>query len=264
MDIVNVFKTLGLKDDHLKIYLASLEWGETSISNLASKAKIPRTTVYLLIEDLINAGLIKQSLKHGSKNYFPAEPEYLMSLLKQKELEVQQIISELQNKMTDLKVIQNTRKNKPKLHYLEGSEGIKQAYEMSLNTEDTVLIQCFTENYGEIVSEEWFNDYFDRFFSSNIKSKELLKVADAEYIKKYGSDKNLQLKVETNGDINTDMMIFDEIVIFVSFDPENPYALVIEDHEISSCMRNMYELAWKRASTEDPRVRAGEKVKTEF
>lgn len=264
MDIVNVFKELGLKEDHLKIYQASLAWGETTISNLSYKSKVPRTSVYELIDALINLGLIKVTLKNENKLYSPADPEVISELLKKKSSEITNLISVVDSKMKELKAIQNTRKNKPKIYLLEGAEGIKQAYEMTLKT-DEVLVQCLTDDYGD-VSEDFFHDYFDRFFlKSKVKSKEILREnEDDEYITKYGSGKNLQLRVPVVGDTSTDFMVFDDKVIFVSFEKGGSYALVMEDSKVASCMRNLFNQAWETASRKDARVLKGEEVLIDY
>lgn len=264
MDIVEVFKQLGLREDHLKIYKASLEWGETTISNLAYKSKVPRTTVYELIDELIFKGLIKHSVRNGKKFYFPAEPEFLMTLLNRKNIEIQNMIVEFGTTVSELKAIQNTKHTKPKIHFLEGAEGIMQAYEMTFHTKE-VLIQCLGDDYGD-VSEEFFNSYFDHFFlKTNIKSKEILAETDDDiYTKKYGSGKNLQLRVPTNNELSNDFMVFDDTVIFVSFDKTNSYALVVEDPKVAGCMRNLFNLAWQQACKVDKRILSGESVLTEY
>jgi sugar-specific transcriptional regulator TrmB len=265
MDTINAFLSLGLREDHLKVYKASLEWGETTISNLAYKAKLPRTTVYDLVEDLMKKGLIKSSLSAGKKLYTPQDPEYLIVLLKQKQSEMQELLSDFNSNLTELKAMQNTKSNKPKIHFLEGAEGIMQAYEMTFNTKE-VLVQCLTtDDYGD-VPEEFFNNYFERFFNSDIKSKEILAEyeEDGDYIKKYGSGKNLQLRVPVSGDLTTDFMVFDNTVIFVSFDKSNSYALVVDDPKVTNCMKNLFNLAWESASRTDKRILAGENVLIEY
>lgn len=269
MDISNVFSQLGLKEDHLKIYLANLEWGETTVSNLAYKAKLPRTSVYSYLEELIDLGLIKGVLRKGKRQYAPAEPEYLITLLQKQKVDVENLIIKMENSMTQLKSIQNNRDDKPKVHYLEGAEGIKQAYELSLKAKKEVLVQCYSGNYAEIVGEEFFDDYFPKFFKLDVKSREMIgnSKADEDYAKKWGSKKNLQALVDTSNvsnEIETDVMIFDGKVIFVAYDLKNPYALVVEDKSIFDAMKSMYELAWSNAVKNDRRVKAGEKVRVEY
>lgn len=263
MNLQNIFKQLGLKTEHLQIYLANLEWGETSITNIARKSGIARTTIYSLIDELLDAGLITQTLKQGKKFYSPADPEYLLTLLKKRKLELEDSLVELKSNLAQIKAMQNNKKHKPKIKYLEGAEGIKQAYEKSLEGKEQ-WIQCFTEDYRDVVSDEFFDDYFKRLFSSDAKTKELLTLSDSDYIEKWGSEKNLQLMVDHKGKIETDTIVYDNTVIFVSFNKENPYALIIEDEQVAACMKSMFDNAWKHAAKEDPRVKIGESVKTEF
>lgn len=264
MDILNVFKEFGLKEDHLKIYKASLEWGETTISNLSYKSKVPRSTVYELIGPMISLGLVKVSLKNETKLYSPADPEVLYELLEKKNSEITELISVTKNRMKELKAIQNVSKKKPKIYLLEGGEGVKQAYEMTLNTEE-VLVQCLTDDYGDVPSS-YFEDYFDRFFlKSNVRSKEILREnEDDEYLEKYGSKKNLQIRVPVEGETSTDFMVFDDKVIFVSFVKGGSYALVVEDSKVASCMRNLFNQAWETAVRKDARVKRGDKVLVDF
>ncbi len=246
MAISEIFKQLGLREDHAQMYLASLQWGETSITNLASKAKLPRTSAYTLVDDMLKLGLLRKSLKRGSKNYVPAQPQYLKELLEKKDLEIQQSLNNLNNTvMNQLIAIQNTRKSGPKLQYLEGVEGIKTAYEMTFNAKE-IDIQCLAYDY-DILGDGWFDKYFERFFSTNIKSRELLNEGDEEYMKKYGSDIHMQKRISSSAETNTDFMVWDNTVVFVSFEKENPYALIVEDSQIAIAMKTMFDLAWKSA-----------------
>lgn len=264
MNLQTVFNTLGLKNEHLKVYLASLEWGETIITNLARKSGIARTTVYLLIKDLIEIGLITQTMQQGASLYAPAEPEYILSLLNQKKLELDTSTFEIQAKMNQLKAIHNNKSNKPKVEYLQGVNGIKQAYKKTFEAQE-IWIQCLARNYDKVVPGDFFDKYFAKFFKeTQIKSKEILRLDDEEYSSAYASDKNLQLRVPVKQNTETDFWVYDDKVTFVSFNIERPYALIIQDADIASSMRNMYDLAWQKAAQLDPRIQKGEKLKTEF
>jgi sugar-specific transcriptional regulator TrmB len=265
MELQTIFNLLGLSEDHLHLYQANLELGAESITNLAKKARIPRTTVYLIIEDLLKIGLVTRTMTRGrSTQYVANDPEVITSLLERRKLELEQGILDYNQKKMSLIAMQNTAPGKPKIEYLEGKEGIMQAYNRSLDAEE-IWIQCFTEDYKDVVSDEFFDNYFQKFFSSNIRSKELLGLTDEPYCKKWGSEKNLQLMVDTKGmSVETDIMIYGNTVIFVSFNSKNPYALIVEDKDIANSLKVSYMQAWEAAKVSDPRVKRGEKVRTEF
>lgn len=264
MNLESIFSQLGLSEDHVKVYLANLEWGETIITNIARKSKLPRTSVYLFMEDLLALGLITQRLEGNKTFYAAADPDMIEVLLQKKSLEITNSLQQLQQSMSNLKAMQNANPKKPKVEYLEGAEGIMQAYERTFEAEE-MWIQCLTDEYTKIVPEKFMNDYFNRFFKqSKIRSKEILKMEDEEYISEYGSDKNLQLRVPVYKNTETDFWVYDNKVTFVSFNTDKPYALIVEDEGIANAMKNLYDLAWRKASELDPRVKAGDKVRTAF
>ncbi len=258
MNLTKTFEQLNLREEHLAIYLANLERGESSISKLAIKSNVPRTTIYSLIEDLIKQGLITKTLKREKANYVAADPEVLAILLDNKQKEIAQSLNAVKDNLSELKSMQNKKSNKPKVEFLEGAEGIKQAYNMTFDAKE-ILIQCLAENYEEVVKGKFFEEYFEKFFKkTNIRSKEILKLEDDDYVSEYRSDKNLQLRVPVKPGSETDVMIYDDKVIFVSFNKERPYSLVITDKDIATSLRNIYNLAWEQAKREDPQIKKGE------
>lgn len=264
MNLESVFAQLNLTKEHAEVYFANLEWGDTIITNIARKSKIPRTTVYLLMEDLLAIGLITQRLEQNKTIYSAADPHILEILLQKKALEVSSSLQHVNESMNNLKAIQNANPKKPKVEYLEGAEGIMQAYDRSLEAKE-LWVQCLTEEYTKIVPEKYMNEYFDKLFKkSNTKTKEILKLEDEAYVSEYGSEKNLQLRVPVKQKTETDFWVYDSKVTFVSFNPDKPYALIIEDEGIAQAMKHMFDLAWKQAAVVDPGVKAGQKVKTEF
>ena len=55
-DLVEIIKNLGLTTKAAKIYLAALELGEASVQQLAQKSRIKRTTLYYILDELVEAG----------------------------------------------------------------------------------------------------------------------------------------------------------------------------------------------------------------
>lgn len=264
MNLESVFIQLGLTIEHQRVYVANLEWGETIITNIARKSKIPRTTVYLLMEDLLAIGLITQRLEQNKTIYIAADPEIIEILLQKRALEISNSLKQLHESMNNLKAIQNANPKKPKVEYLEGADGIMQAYDRSLEAKE-LWVQCLTEEYTKIVPEKFMNEYFDKLFKkSNTKTKEILKLEDEAYISEYSSDKNLQLRVPVKQKTETDFWVYDNKVTFVSFNQDKQYALIVEDEGIAQAMKHMFDLAWKQAAAVDPRIKAGQRVKTEF
>ena len=84
MDIHNHLQLLGLTDKEATVYIASLELGQSPITPLARKTRIPRTSLQYMLEKLQSLGLI-QIVQRGSRRVYTPIPPNGFDLLKQKE-----------------------------------------------------------------------------------------------------------------------------------------------------------------------------------
>ena len=78
-------KRLGLKDKEAAVYVACLELGPSPVQQISRKAQVVRATTYVVLEALLERGLVTQ-YKEGKKTLFSAEPpRQLMRLLEKQE-----------------------------------------------------------------------------------------------------------------------------------------------------------------------------------
>lgn len=118
MILNEILEKFGLTEKESIVYLAILQLGQSSVSDIAKKAQIKRTTIYRITDELIKNGLITKVPK-VKKNLFVAEnPEILLESLKKKG----KIIEE---SLPLFKAIFNSSEVKPKIKFYEGKEGIK-------------------------------------------------------------------------------------------------------------------------------------------
>jgi len=69
---MSIFKNLldlGLSKKEANVYLAILESGESDLSEIAKVAKIPRTSCYGIVEDLIAKNYVTFYVKRKKKYY---------------------------------------------------------------------------------------------------------------------------------------------------------------------------------------------------
>lgn len=80
------------------MYETLVERGESSISEIALSAGIHRRNAYDAIQRLINKGLCFQIIASGENLYNAVDPEKLVELLTEKQLELQAILPDLRKK----------------------------------------------------------------------------------------------------------------------------------------------------------------------
>lgn len=117
-------RKLGLREKEVRVYLAGLELGPSSVQKIAQKAKTTRPTTYQIIKTLEEKGLFVES-KQRKKRYFIAQsPERILGILRvqkkeleEKEREFIRIIAALESKYAS--------KEKEGIKVYKDKEGLK-------------------------------------------------------------------------------------------------------------------------------------------
>ena len=74
-DLIN----LGLSEEEVKVYLATLELGGGYVSTIASRAKVHRVTCYNTLGNLVEKSLIHFSKRKNVRFYTPEPPQILLN-----------------------------------------------------------------------------------------------------------------------------------------------------------------------------------------
>jgi len=116
-------RKLGLTEKEVRVYLAGLDLGPSSMKQIAEIAKIARPTTYEILKNLEGKGLFFAT-KQKKKRYFSAQsPERILGILRvqkreieEKEREFIRIIAALESKYS---------KEKEGVKVFKGKEGLK-------------------------------------------------------------------------------------------------------------------------------------------
>lgn len=160
MNKENVLKRFGLTEKEIKVFLASLELGQTTVNEIAKKSNTFRTYCYDILKSLMDKGLVRYFIKSGVKYFETVEPEKLINILHEREDQIKEILPEL-------KLLRAQTTEKPKVEFYEGKEGIKTIHEDIIKTKPKeVLVYGNTEKHYEIM--QW---YFPRYVKERVKNK---------------------------------------------------------------------------------------------
>lgn len=248
MNLEQNLKLIGLEEKEAKIYLAALELGPSSISDLSKKSEIKRSTVYEIIKKLEPMSLLTESIKGKRKIYIASEPEKLKKIIREKEQLINQILPELRS-------LDNTSNTKPKITYYEGREGLRQIYNLALETTTRKVdwvspIKPIIETVGEKFLEEHIEKRAkEKYWIRSIQITEQ-QVDTYKYLDPTTFDKTYRrVKFSPPGmDIPTVFGIWDNKVAILSTRKEG-FGIIIESTELVRTMRTFYELLWNASKT---------------
>jgi len=132
-------RKLGLTEKEVKVYLAGLELGPSSVQEIAKAAKISRPTTYEIIKKLKEKNLFTETKQKGKRVLAAQSPERILGLLRtqkreieEKEREFIRIIAALEAKYS---------KEKEGIKVYKGKEGLKSLAEIiSFSSTPQILV----------------------------------------------------------------------------------------------------------------------------
>lgn len=117
MELELPLKEYGLTEKEIKIYLALLPLGETTLQEVAKRVNYPRTTVYNTLNYLITKGLVSRIIRRGVNYFSAADPEKLKDKLEEKKKLIESILPDLTN-------LKKTIKKPSSIEIYEGFKGV--------------------------------------------------------------------------------------------------------------------------------------------
>ena len=234
---------LGFGDKEASVYLALLELGPSTTSEISRFANINRTTGYDILESLIRDGLVNPIGETKIQKFVAENPDKVIIFLnkiKQGEKRLEQAY----NLLPELFSIYNVEE-KPKVKYYEGIERIKEAFEDTLTAKVEIVGYAVGTDAFEAVGEEYLRDYFKRRVIKNIKVR-VIAPDDPDTLKVTAKDKEeLRESYVVPKDkfyFTTETNIYNNKVLIMSW--KEKFAVMIESKEIADAQKKVFELAW--------------------
>lgn len=240
-----LLRHLGLSEKETDVLYILLQQDSLRVRDLARKAHLNRTTVYGIIKELMKKGLATSLSRYGVTEYQSIEPALLPTYLERKEEELKQHKKEIKTLVPQLQKLREEKNNLPQIYFFEGVEGLKQAYEDTLENNQEKVIRDFTgpDAMFEVMDEKKFVSYYvNKRVRLGIRSLTIFPNTKwSRFMKQNDAKENRETKlIPAEYAFNTGITIYDNRVGFFSCSPERPLAVIVEDANISKTMKKIF------------------------
>lgn len=239
---------IGINEKEAKIYLATLELGQSTVQQIAQKATVNRATAYFIIDALMQRGLVS-SFHKGKKQYFVAsDPERLIEILEQEKETIEKKKETLKKLLPQLQSLNNKQENKPIVKYYEGKEGIVSMVDEIMRAAEGVVYGAYSVDALSNVFEE--KDII-RWRKKRVERGVEMKVI---YTQKNGEIGDIPKSESTKVSlekfpITCDIAVYGNKLRIASF-KNRMVGVVVEDAEIAESMRAILKLAIEAAKNQ--------------
>ena len=233
-----ILEHVGLTRNEARIYLELLKIGPSLARDVSRTTNMHRTSVYNCLQRLQKKGLVSISSSHD-KTYFEAvDPEKLLSLLKERE-------ERLINVLPELKKLKETELyTKHEVQHFKGKQGLKSVFDDILN---------LGENYLGWGPEREIESLLKFYFIHYVKERQRRKIrANLVYFEdsrgeEYTRNPLIQIKYLPQSFYEpTAHRVYGDNVAIIILEDE-PLCIVIRNKAIAQSYRKHFSILWDRA-----------------
>lgn len=247
MNLSKVLQGLGFRDVEARVYLAILELGEATASEIAKKTKLKRPSVYVILKDLIRQGQVSSYIRKKVTRFISQSPESVVAHARERLHQVEISLPEFQalHKAGE-------KSGKPRIRYFEGVEGLITVMEESIAGNDKTILVWADLDLSKKTFGDYYTDYTKMRVERNISVRAILednKVARAFKEKSVSEKAEARIIPAVNYDFNDEIQIYDDKVAIISH--HDQIGVIVENQAIANTQRAIFRLGWERAGEID-------------
>lgn len=242
MHLQNTIQQLGYTPNETRVYLASLALGEATISEIAEKAKLPRTSTQLIVHDLHASRLLYSYARNRRKYWIAENPDKLLIQLLEREAALKEILPELHG-------IRHETGVKPTVRSYNGTVGIWNILNDILETKQNFRSLTAIDDMAMLLGNE-FNDFITRRHKNNLHVQLLTsRSPETEALKKRDALELREVRfLPSEVKIHNANFIYGDKVAIVSLNKKLPVGIIIKDKDIAATQAMLFDTLWERSA----------------
>ena len=253
LDLKKSLEFIGFSEKEVVVYLALLELGKGTVTQISRKAGINRPTGYHVLASLEGKSLVKASGKEPKQEYVAESPDQIEKMLQEKIKNDEIFIKEARKIIPELKSIHNVT-DRPRVFFYEGREGMEKVYEDTLTSHEPIRAYATPDDMHAGLPG-YFPDYYHRRAKAGIHIRAIAPVTEIG-IERRGHDKEEKREIafvpKDKYYFSPEINIYDNKVMIASW--REKLGIIIESAEIADAMKKIYELAWAEAKRLDKEI----------
>ncbi|KKW10724.1 MAG: Transcriptional regulator, TrmB [Parcubacteria group bacterium GW2011_GWA2_49_9] len=123
-ELPTTLHTLGFSEKEAIVYIALLELGHGTVTEIARKAGINRTTGYDILDSLVSKGIVNATGKEPKQEFAAEPPEAVIMYLKRGAELAKERIEKAGTLLPQLRSV-HAAQNRPRIKFYEGTDGLK-------------------------------------------------------------------------------------------------------------------------------------------
>lgn len=233
-----LLEELNIDEKTERVYRALLALGDAPVYFIAKRIGLKRTSMYHLLESLMQLGLVSSYKEKGVTRFYAENPRKLKGYFESKAILAERLIPFLEKDAKILPGIWNIRN-------FEGRAGIQSIMEEALSAKDKTILSVGSS--AKMLARFGHMAYGQRRRTSGIKSRSLRYPNDhpefEEHFERHTDTSHIRYLPKAF-DFPGMMIIFDNRVAIITYERSGS-GVIITSGEFSHMMRSVFETLWQ-------------------
>lgn len=255
--IEGLFQQLGFNSNEIKIYLGLAEVGRAPAQALARRIKLPRTTVYSVLDNLVQRGLVSTDRKGAATFYAVNKPSALLRLLDRE----RQTLTEKERALKELvSVIEPYFRSQhfsiPKLKFFDGNENVKamlydfhRVWSESMKLRDATPSQLTNWGYQDHTFVLHYRQWLEDSWKLRPPPDTICLISNDAHVEDElkGKVPGREIKrVPAQYDFSSTIWVWGDYIILIMTRQEPHYAFQLHDAVFAANLRLVFMLLWEK------------------
>lgn len=231
------------------VFLHLIENGEQTAVQISNKTKIPKTTVYHILEDLIDRKFVEPLLGSRGKKYKAQEGNF-ESVAKKKLKSAKDLTHMASLLQKNLPTLSSSSLQKTSFRVYEGINGLKQLMWNVLSAKDMIYYYSSADR-RKLFGDVWFERFCREFVKRNLWERGFDSMVNAGYAPeldnyyfKTGYHKRTEYKIIKGLDMTSEIFIYNNVYNMYSWEKNELIGIEIENKFLVESQRKIFEKLW--------------------
>ena len=254
IDIRKTLKDIGLDSAEQQVVFYLFKNGLSNIADIALGVKLPRSTVHLAVEHLIERNVLAVTTLGKRRMVYIEKPERIRKFVEHEQAEANKKMAELESILPDLRGFFALRGESEKIDIeeLEGEDGFIETFFRSLDQDkggEVLRMSGDTETFT--VARDRLKGYGIARRKKHINARHLIPespMAEDEILESRVKGRETRILPKTIFNPNLHLSIWKNHVTFTIWD-QGLHTVIVTNKSIYDFMKMMFEIAWSGAKT---------------
>lgn len=246
--LVNCLLQLGCSEKHIKFYNANLELGAATLVEITKKARLQRSTAYIVAAEMVARGLVNEDHKAYRKLFTAAEPDLLLQKLEARQRQITRNTVALKEALPELRAAHQTTTTRPRVRTFEGKDGLVAVWKDILSEQQEILLWTNQETESHVFGRGTHEQFIAERVAKGIEIRVLaVKNSEAETLQTHDDTSLRKTKL-----LPEDVYFTSETYIYgnkisVLDIGRNIFGVITENEQVANSQRAIFEMVWAQS-----------------